>query len=122
MPGTHRRRLRRPFTFWHEAGEGSEVGGSWFMSGHGISGWGLGCKDCAVYLATGKSCKDARFSKFANFEMRPTTRYGAKWLIGQHHETQSHRVASGMQRARPQPPHDDHCMNSRLANVVLLGS
>ena len=102
VPGTHRRRLHRPFTFWHEAGEGSEVGGPWLTSGRGISGWGLGCKDCAVYLATGKSCKDARFSKFANFEVRPTTRYGAKWLIEQHNETQSHRVASGMQRARPQ--------------------
>ena len=81
----------------------SQAGDPWLTSARSTSGmWGLGCKDCADFLATGrKTCKDARFSKFANFAVRPTSRFQAKFLVQQHQERRSHRVASGMVRARP---------------------
>ena len=107
----------------------SAAGGpSWLTSGRSSSGmWGLGCKVCAAYLATGRTCKDARISKFANFEVRPASRYVAKWLIRQHHERQSHRVASGVERARPKraakPPQPQPlaCPIARLAESPPLG-
>ena len=51
----------------------------------------------------------------------------AKWLIQQHHERQSHRVASGMERARPEraakPPQPQPlaCPIARLAESPQLG-
>ena len=106
----------------------SQAGGPWLTSGRSTSGmWGLGCKDCAAYLASGQTCKDARFSKFANFEVRPTSRLAAKFLVQQHHERRSHRVASGRERARPKraakPPQPQPlaCPIARLALCPQLG-
>ena len=80
----------------------SGAGGPWLTSGRSTSGmWGLGCKNCAAHLATGRVCKGARFSKFATFEVRPASRRLANWLAQQHQEKRSHRVASGLERARP---------------------
>ena len=80
----------------------SQTGGPWITSGRNTSGkWGLGCQDCAAYLASGRTCRGARFSKFANFQVRPATRFHAKFLIEQHGGRKSHRVASGMERAHP---------------------
>ena len=87
----------------------------------------MGCKDCAAFLATGRVCKDARFSKFANFEARPASRFVANWLVQQLYERQSHRMASGMERARPEraakPPQPQPlaCPNARLAESPQLG-
>ena len=107
----------------------SEASGPWLQSGRCTSGiWGLGCKTCAAYLASGRGCKDARFSKFANFEVRPASRDAAKWLIQQHQERKSHRVASGMQRARPEraakPPQPQPlaCPIARLAESPQLAA
>ena len=63
----------------------------------------------------------------ANFEVRLASRFLAKWLVQQHHERQSHRVASGMERARPEraakPPQPQPlaCPIARLAESPQLG-
>jgi hypothetical protein len=106
----------------------SQAGGPWLTSGRSTSGqWVLGCKDCAAYVAAGRTCKDARFSKFANFEVRPKSRFTAKFLVQQHHERRAHRVASGTERARPKraakPPQPQPlaCPIARLAESPQLG-
>jgi hypothetical protein len=107
----------------------SQAGGPWLTSGRSTSGqWGLGCKDCAAWLASGRRCKDARFSKFANFEVRPKSRFTAKFLVQQHHERRAHRVASGTERARrpkraakPPQPQPLACPIARLAEGPQLG-
>ena len=80
-----------------------QAGVPWITRGVSRGLWGLGCTACAQYLASGRKCKDARFSKFANFQVRPKTRREAKWLIEQHHLQKSHRVAIGTKSDRQRP-------------------
>ena len=90
--------------------------------------WGLGCMVCAAYYASGRKIDGARFSKFAKFQVRPKCRFSAKWLIEQHHESESHRVASGTKRKRPfmsaAPPQPQPlaCPNSCLVETPCLQS
>ena len=97
-------------------------GVSW-LSGRVRRGhWGLGCTLCAEYWGAGRkkafhsySHCAPRFSKFAKFNCHPSSRWEAKWLIEQHQESRSHRIAtrelqaSGRRRKRrvdtpsPQP-------------------
>ena len=48
---------------------------------------------CANYLASGRKLKDARFSKFVNFEFRPESGWRARQIIEEHHCWESHRKA-----------------------------
>ena len=68
-------------------------GRSWLARGVSRGTWGLGCKICARFAATGRRCEGARFSKFAKFEIRPTTGFHARMLLEQHSRSQSHRAA-----------------------------
>ena len=67
--------------------------------------WALGCILCAQYCSAGRmkrtcSCySDRRFSKFAKFNCHPSSRWGAKWLIEQHQESRSHRIATQQRKA-----------------------
>ena len=84
-----------------------ETGGAqWICSGFNDGLWGLGCAPCAEYLASGRKVGGARFSKFATFNVRPKSRFLAKWLIQEHGARKSHRVASGLERKEPKaaPP------------------
>ena len=83
-------------------------GVSWLSGRERRSGrqrWGLGCILCAQYCAAGRKEKprychsDRRFSKFAKFECRPSSRGMAKWLIEQHAISRSHRIATGQVEA-----------------------
>ena len=80
-------------------------GVSW-LSGRVRRGrWGLGCTLCAQYWSAGRkgrpvySHSDRRFSKFAKFDCHPSSRWGAKWLIEQHQESRSHRIATRQLKA-----------------------
>ena len=80
-----------------------QEGKSWLASGiskrDGL--WGLGCSACAEYLASGRTCRGAKFNQeFANFQVRPKSRWTAKYQIEQHLESKAHRVASGISRTR----------------------
>ena len=66
--------------------------------------WGLGCNLCAQYWAAGRkkasySHSNARFSNFAKFHCHPSSRKEAKWMIEQHQESRSHRMATGQLKA-----------------------
>ena len=54
----------------------SQAGGPWISTGVNSGLWGLGCTACAEYLASGRKCSGARFSKWATFQVRPKTRIG----------------------------------------------
>ena len=55
--------------------------------------WGLGCRVCARYAASGAKLSDARFSKFANYSIRPISGFQARGLLEQHSRSRGHRVA-----------------------------
>ena len=65
-------------------------GGSWLATGVRNGLWGIGCTECARFLASGRQVPDkARFSKFANFQVRPQCGYRARFLIEQHTKYES---------------------------------
>ena len=88
----------------------------WLSPGVSRGIWGLGCIDCAKYYGTGNKLKGARFSKFAKYEVRPTSGFAARWQIEQHRQSESHRVACGVKRkelhlsAEPPRPQPLACM------------
>ena len=91
-------------------------GGSWLATGVRNGLWGIGCTECARFLASGRQLPDkARFSKFANFQVRPQCGYRARFLIEQHTKYESHRLACGLKRKRtgmsdvPSPPQPLAC-------------
>ena len=66
-------------------------GGSWLATGVRNGLWGIGCAECARFLASGRQLPDnARFSKFANFQFRPRCGFRARAIIEQHSESESH--------------------------------
>ena len=81
--------------------------GVYWLSGRVRCGrWGLGCTLCAEYWGAGRkkvshsySHFAPSFSKFAKFNCHPSSRWGAKWLIEQHQESRSHRIATGQRKA-----------------------
>ena len=76
-------------------------GGSWLATGVRNGLWGLGCTECASFLASGRQLPDnARFSKFANFQFRPRCGFRARGVIEQHTKWKSHRLACGLTRKR----------------------
>ena len=75
-------------------------GTSWLAGGVRRGLWGLGCRVCAKYVASGRKCFAGRFSKFANFQVRPKTGYHARFQIEQHQRSAAHRQAAGAKRAR----------------------
>ena len=77
----------------------SHNGVSWLSGGVRRGRWGLGCTFCAQYWAAGRKCASARFSTFARFDCNPSSRKEAKWLIEQHEQSRSHRIASGQLKA-----------------------
>ena len=92
-------------------------GGSWLATGVRNGLWGLGCTECAKFLASGrKPPGNARSSKFANFQIRPPSGFTARWTIEQHTKSESHRLACGLlhrKRLRtsdaPSPPQAVAC-------------
>ena len=76
-------------------------GRSWLCSGVNRGLWGLGCSMCAQYASSGGRCANGRYSKFAKFNVRPTSRFQAWGLFEQHARSKSHRVACGLHRTRP---------------------
>ena len=76
-------------------------GRSWLCSGVYRGLWGLGCSMCAQYASSGGRCANGRYSKFAKFNVRPTSRFHAWYLFEQHERSKSHRVACGLHRTRP---------------------
>jgi hypothetical protein len=76
-------------------------GGSWLATGVRNGLWGLGCTECARFLASGRQLpKNARFSRFANFQVRPRCGFHARFIIEQHTKSESHRLACGLKRKR----------------------
>ena len=63
--------------------------------------WGLGCVPCSKFLASGKKlpAKLGRakgvLSKFAKFEVRPTSSFHARFLIERHSAMFAHRMVTG---------------------------
>ena len=63
--------------------------------------WGLGCVPCSKFLASGKKlpAKLGRtkgvLSKFAKFEVRPTSSFHARFLIERHRAGFAHRLVTG---------------------------
>ena len=82
----HKRQKVYEACAWH-------AGSSWLARGVRRGLWGLGCTVCANYLASGRKNNGARFSKFAKFDVRPTSGFIARWAIEQHHSSESHRMA-----------------------------
>ena len=83
-------------------------GTSWLTSGIKGGLWGLGCTACSEYLASGRTCNAARFSKLARFQVRPESGRATRWVIEQHERRVSHRAACGgnrftLQVVEPQP-------------------
>ena len=79
-------------------------GVSWLLGRVRRGRWGLGCNLCAQYWAAGRkkasySHSNSRFSNFAKFNCHPSSRKEAKWLIEQHQESRSHRIATGQLKA-----------------------
>ena len=77
----------------------SHNGVSWLSGEQRRGRWGLGCTLCAQYWAAGRKCENARFAKFARLSCNPASRKEAKWLLEQHQQTRSHRIASGQLKA-----------------------
>ena len=75
---------------------------SWMSAGVNRGIWGLGCTVCAEYAATGRKLENARFSKIATFQLRPTSGFHARYVIERHHASEAHRVASGAKRKLPE--------------------
>ena len=75
-------------------------GSSWLSRGVHRGKWGLGCTLCAQYKASGSKSDGSRFSKFAKFEVRPSSAFACRWQIEQHLESKSHRLAQPCVRAR----------------------
>ena len=73
-------------------------GRSWLARGVSRGLWGLGCRICAGFAATGGRCDDARYSKFANYEMRPSSGWRARESIQLHSMSASHRLACGIRK------------------------
>ena len=80
---------------WH-------AGGSWLATGVRNGLWGLGCTECASFLASGRQLPgSARFSKFATFQFRPRQNYTKSYqIIERHTKSESHRLACGLNRKR----------------------
>ena len=77
-------------------------GGSWLATGVRNGLWGLGCTECARFLASGRQRLDnAKFSKFANFTFRPRCGFHGRGHIERHSKIASHRLACGLNRHRP---------------------
>ena len=92
---------------WH-------AGRSWLSARVSRGLWGLGCADCAAYLASGRKLDGARFSKFARFQVRPKSGFVARGLIEQHHRSESHRVASGLSRFKSVTRNQSHVITLPL--------
>ena len=88
---------RRPV---YEACSPNSCGGSWLSAGVHRGIWGLGCSACAKHLGSGRKIDNARLSKFAKFQFRPTSGFAARWQLEQHSKSLSHRVACGQKRKR----------------------
>ena len=77
---------------WHK-------GGSWLATGVRNGLWGLGCAECARFLASGRQLPDnARFSKFANFQFRPRSGFRCRAIMEQHTKSEAHRLVCGLRR------------------------
>ena len=77
-------------------------GTSW-LAGHVRGGlWGFGCRVCAKaraeYVASKRKCWAGRFSKFASFQVRPTSGYHARFQVEQHQRSAAHRHAAGAKK------------------------
>ena len=71
-------------------------GGSWLATGVRNGLWGRRCTECARFVASGRQLPDnARFSKFANFQVRPQCGFTARFWLKQHSRCKSHRLACG---------------------------
>ena len=75
-------------------------GRSWLSRGVNRGIWGLGCRICAEFAASGNKCDGARFSKFAKFQIRPKTGFHARMLLERHTSSTSHRVACGIKKRK----------------------
>ena len=75
-------------------------GSSWLAGGVRGGLWGLGCRVCAKYAASGRKCFGGRFSKFATLQVRAKTGFHARFQIEQHQRSAAHRHAAGAKRAR----------------------
>ena len=60
----------------------------------------MGCTVCAAFAATGAQVGSRR-SKFARFQVRPSSRFRAREALLQHATSVSHRRAWGSRRAQP---------------------
>ena len=75
-------------------------GSSWLKRGVSRGKWGLGCTLCAQYNASGSKSDGSSFSKFAKFEVRPSSGFACRWQIEQHRASKSHQLAQPWVRAR----------------------
>ena len=90
----------------YEAHATYNYGAATWVSARSSNGtWGIGCKLCAAFAASGARSSGSlgvRCSKFANFQIRPKSQRLARWLLVQHRSSETHRLVSGT-GARPPP-------------------
>ena len=80
--------------------ENKQIKQSWLKTGAHRGVWGMGCRLCAAFAATGAHI-GSRCSKFARFQVRPPSRYRAREALLQHATSVSHRRACGLRRGQP---------------------
>ena len=76
---------------------------SWLKTGADRGVWGMGCRLCAAFEATGARM-GSRCSKFARFQvqtMRPPSRYRVREALLQHAKSASHRRACAFLKVQP---------------------
>ena len=73
-------------------------GSSWLAAGEHRGLWGLGCRVCAKAAAAGRKSSEGRFSKFATFQVRPSSGFHARFQVEQHQRSAAHRLVAGVKR------------------------
>ena len=73
---------------------------SWLSIGAHGGAWGMGCTVCAAAEPLGARIGSRR-SKFARFQIRPSSRFRAREALLQHATSVSHRRALGFHRPQP---------------------
>ena len=78
---------------------------SWLKTGARRGVWGMGCRLCAAFAATGAHI-GSRCSKFAMFQVRPSSGWRARLALLQHARSASHRRACAFGGVQPlaRPP------------------
>ena len=93
--------LHKHRALYEMSARGDGYGGpTWLATGFSNGKWGLGCRECAAAKHLGLMSATGRYSKWADFRIRPKTGYTARWLIRQHRRSENHATACRPHRSR----------------------